>query len=85
MLNYNYNNLTSNSNPPWVIKQKKLTQIEDVLYKIAKMINKETKKNYIIGNIDNITINDIDDNNIGMISFLIKKELEIVKKLQMGL
>lgn len=82
-LNYNYNNLTSNSNPPWVIKQKKLTQIEDVLYKIAKMINKETKKNYFIGNIDNITINDIDDNNQHYIIdlFLFEKDEDYTLKI----
>lgn len=60
-LNYNYKDLTSNSSPSWVINEKKLGNIELVLYKIVKMINKETKKTYYIGNIDNVTINDIDD------------------------
>ena len=59
-LNYNYNKLTSNSSPPWVIKQKKLSKIENGLYKIVKMINNETNRTYFIGSIDNVTINDLD-------------------------
>ena len=52
------------------------------LDKNLKFLNCSLKLNDIICSVFN---NDIDDNNIGMISFLIKKELEIVKKLQMGL
>jgi len=60
-LNYNYNNIKSNNIGHGVINKNKMKKMELILYKIVTMINAETDSKYIVGNIDNISINKLDD------------------------
>ena len=60
---FNYSNLLTKSSPQWVQTKKTLDEIQYVLLEIISLINKETKKEFYIGNIDNITKNKIENDN----------------------
>ena len=60
---FNYNNLLSKSSPQWVQTNKTLDEIQYVLLEIITLINKETKKEFYIGNIDNVSKNKIENDN----------------------
>jgi hypothetical protein len=65
---FNYSNLLSKSSPKWVQTNKTLDEIEYILLEIITLINKETNKNFFVGNIDNITKDKLED---GAIHYLI--------------
>ena len=60
---FNYSNLLSKSSPPWVQTTKTLDEIQYVLLEIITLINKETNKEFYVGNIDNITKDKLEDAN----------------------
>lgn len=60
-LNYDYNKIKSNNIGHAVINKTKMKKLELILYKIITMINSETDSEYIVGNIDNISINKLDN------------------------
>ena len=58
---FNYSNLLSKSSPPWVQTTKTLDEIQYVLLEIINLINKETNKEFYVGNIDNVTKDKLED------------------------
>ena len=64
---FNYSNLISKSSPPWVQTTKTLDETQYILLEIINLINKETNKDFYIGNIDNITKNRLEDKSINYI------------------
>ncbi len=61
---FNYSNLLSKSSPPWVQTNKTLDEIQYVLLEIIRLINKDTNKEFYIGNIDNITKDKLENKTI---------------------
>jgi len=50
-------NLSSNSNPDFTLPKKDRTQLEEILQLLINNINQRTDSNYVLGTLDNITIN----------------------------
>jgi hypothetical protein len=58
----NYKDFVSNSGPPWIQTTETMDEIEYILLEIIKLINKKTKHQFFIGNIDNITKDKLENN-----------------------
>ena len=61
---FNYSNLLSKSSPQWVQTNKTLDEIQYILSEIISLINRETNKEFYVGNIDNITKDKLEDKTI---------------------
>ena len=59
---FNYNDLTSNSSPPWTKSVKVIDKTTAILIELVSLINKKTNKDFYLVNIDNITNNKLDTN-----------------------
>jgi hypothetical protein len=68
---FGFANLTSNSNPNFTLKNEDRLQIEEILKLIINNINKRTESKYILGSLDNITINKEEEGKSYTIDFFI--------------
>jgi len=60
----NYKDFISPASPMWVQKTETIDEVQYILLKVVDLINKDTKKEFYVGNIDNISKTELEDKTI---------------------